>query len=250
MVTGRFKSSTVTTVRLNESAASRISQAKPESGLSAAQIYERDAPGVVLVNAVGVTTSQSAGEYLKGEGGEQAVATGSGFEIDGRGDIVTNWHAVAGAAKITISFRRGDTVTAQLVGKEEADDLALLRAPVGGVALDPIRMGDSNVIKVGDAVFAIGSPFGLGGTLTTGIISALNRRITAPDGMAISGVLQTDAPVNPGNSGGPLINEMGEAIGINSQIESSGNRGGSVGIAFAVPIDAVKRDIVRLVAGR
>jgi putative serine protease PepD len=115
--------------------------------------------------------------------------------------------------------------------------------------LHPLALGDSNTVKVGDAVFVIGDPFGLGGTLTTGVISGLDRRITSPNGRTISNALQTDAPVNPGNSGGPLINNEGEVIGINSQIETSGNHGGSVGIAFAVPIDTAKRELSTLEKG-
>jgi S1-C subfamily serine protease len=244
-ITGRLASST-TTVTVEEREIVPATAATPRLGLTAGQIYRRDEPGVVFVDASGVSESRSADEYLKGEGGEQGTATGSGFEIDGHGDILTNWHAVEGASKITVGFERGHTVTARLVGKEPSYDLALLRIPVAGTTLRPLMLGDSNASKVGDEVLAIGSPFGLGGTLTTGVISALNRQITAPNGTMISGVLQTDAPINPGNSGGPLVNDEGQVIGINSQIETGGNRGGSVGIAFAIPIDAAKRDLSRL----
>jgi S1-C subfamily serine protease len=243
---GWSKSSAATTVAVRESAVSATTAPKPEYGLSAGQIYERDAPGVVFVNTSGVTAAQTAGEYLKDEGGEQATATGSGFEIDVSGDILTNWHAVEGASKITVGFEHGHTVTAQLIGKDASHDLALLRVPVAGVTIHPLVLGESNVVKVGDEVLAIGNPFGLGGTLTTGVISALNRQITAPNGTTINGVLQTDAPVNPGNSGGPLVNDEGQVIGVNSQIETSGSRGGSVGIAFAIPVDTAKRDLPKL----
>jgi S1-C subfamily serine protease len=221
---------------------------KSERGysLTAGQVYQHDEPGIVFVNASGVSGSQSAEEYLKGEGGGQATATGSGFEIDRSGTIITNWHVVEGAAKITIASDYGAVVKAQLVGKVASDDLALLRISVAGRTLHPLRLGNSSAANVGDAVFAIGNPFGLGGTLTTGVISALNRQITAPNGTTISGALQTDTPINPGNSGGPLINDEGEVIGINSQIETSGDRGGNVGIAFAIPIDIVKRDLSKL----
>jgi S1-C subfamily serine protease len=208
VMAGGLKSSTTTsTVAVEERAVAPTTALKQEYGLAASQIYERDAPGVVFVNASGVTAAQSEGEYLKGEGGEQATATGSGFEVDGAGNILTNWHVVEGAAKVTVGFAHGHTVPAQLVGKDASDDLALLRIPVAGVTLHPLILGDSNAVKVGDEVLAIGNPFGLGGTLTTGVISALNRQITAPNGVTISSVLQTDAPVNPGNSGGPLVND-------------------------------------------
>jgi putative serine protease PepD len=196
-----FKSST-TTVTVEARTVSPATAPKQEYGLAAGQVYQRDAPGVVFVNASGVTAAQSAGEYLKGEGGEQATATGSGVEIDGSGNILTNWHVVEGAAKITVGSEHGATVNARLVGKDPSGDLALLRIPIAGLTLHPLSLGNSSAVKVGDEVLAIGNPFGLGGTLTTGVISALNRRITAPNGTTISNILQTDAPVNPGNSGG------------------------------------------------
>jgi S1-C subfamily serine protease len=210
------------------------------------QVYTQDAPGVVLVNAVGVNEAQSPSEYLKGEGGQRGIATGSGFEIDGKGTILTNWHVVAGASKVTVGFERGKTVEAQLLGKDPSDDLAVLRIPTGGLTLHPLALGDSGEAQVGDPVLAIGNPFGLGQTLTTGVVSALQRQITAPSGVSIDNVLQTDAPINPGNSGGPLLNEAGQVIGINSQIETAGERGGSVGIAFAIPIVTAKRELSKL----
>jgi putative serine protease PepD len=136
-----------------------------------------------------------------------------------------------------------------VLGDDPSDDLAMLRIPTGGLTLHPLALGDSSTVQVGDPVLAIGNPFGLTQTLTTGVISALGRRITAPNGVTITGALQTDAPINPGNSGGPLLNEQGEVIGINSQIETSGERGGSVGIAFAVPIDTAKNELAALEKG-
>lgn len=241
-ITGRVMSS-ATTVTIVEGPISPV--LKPTHGylLTAGQIYQRDEPGVVFINASGTSGVQSAEEYMKGEGGGPTTATGSGFEIDRSGTIATNWHVVEGAAKITVGLEHGVLVKARLVGKDASDDLALLRVPIAGVTPHPLILGDSGMVKVGDTVYAIGNPFGLGGTLTTGIISALSRRITSPNGATIGGALQTDAPVNPGNSGGPLVNDGGEVIGINSQIETSGNRGGSVGIAFAIPINTVKRDL-------
>jgi putative serine protease PepD len=113
----------------------------------------------------------------------------------------------------------------------------------------PIVLGDSSQVHVGDPAYAIGNPFGLGDTLTTGVISAVARRIQAPGGATIAGALQTDAPINPGNSGGPLLNQRGEAIGINSQIETGGRGEGSVGIAFAIPINIAKSEFTRLENG-
>jgi S1-C subfamily serine protease len=215
--------------------------------LSAGEIYRRDAPGVVFVHALGVTESQSAGEFLRGEGGREGTASGSGFEIDGHGTVLTNWHVVENAAKVTVGID-GRTVSARLIGKEPSADVAILRIASAGLTLHPLTLGSSSASQVGDPVLAIGSPFGLERTLTTGIISALHRRITAPDGTAIEGVLQTDAPINPGNSGGPLLNAVGEVIGINSQIETSGG-GGSVGIGFAIPIDTARRVVAKSAQG-
>ncbi len=211
--------------------------------LSASEIYARDAPGVVFVSADGVNETRSTTEFLKGEGGEQATATGSGFEIDRNGTILTNWHVIDGATKVTVSFDHGKTVRASVIAKDPSNDLAVLRVPTDSLALHPLTLGDSNRMQVGDPVLAIGNPFGLAQTLTTGVISALGRRITAPNGVTIDGALQTDAPINPGNSGGPLLNETGEVIAINSQIETSGERGGSVGIAFAIPINTAKHEL-------
>jgi S1-C subfamily serine protease len=245
--TGSGLDSSATTVTVQQAPVLSGGLSVNEHPSSAPEVYERDAPGVVFINASGVTQAQTPTEILKGESGErQGTATGSGFEIDGNGDILTNWHILEGASRITIGFKHSHTVTAQLVGKDASHDLALLRVPVGGVTLHPLVLGESNAVKVGDGVLAIGNPFGLGGTLTTGVISALNRQITAPNGATINGVLQTDASVNPGNSGGPLVNDGGEVIGINSQIETSGYRGGSVGIAFAIPVDTAKRDLPKL----
>jgi S1-C subfamily serine protease len=208
--------------------------------LSASEIYARDALGVVFVNASGVSEAQSPSEFLKGEGGDQGTATGSGFEIDGDGTILTNWHVVDGATKVAVGIDHGKTVPASVVGKDPSDDLAVLRISTYGLTLHPLTLGDSSQLQVGDPVLAIGNPFGLESTLTTGVISALERQIQAPNGVTITGALQTDAPINPGNSGGPLLNEDGQVIGINSQIETSGNGGGNVGIAFAIPINTVK----------
>ncbi|MGE5700877.1 MAG: S1C family serine protease [Arthrospira platensis] len=215
--------------------------------LSPRAIYEADAPGVVFVNAAGETQSPSAAEYLKGEGPSgPAVATGSGFEVDGRGTLVTNWHVVQGASRITVGLAPGSSVQASLIGSDPSHDIAVLRIPTGGVVLHPLSLGRSSTVHVGDPAYAIGNPFGLARTLTTGVISALGRRITAPDGVAIGSAMQTDAPINPGNSGGPLLNEHGQVVGINAQIETSGSGGGSVGIAFAIPIETAEQELAKL----
>lgn len=207
---------------------------------TASQVYARDAPGVVFVSATGVVETPSASEYLKGEGGERGTATGSGFEVDGAGTILTNWHVVAGASSVTVGVGHGRVVPAVIVAKDPSRDVAVLRIAPGALVLHPLSLGDSRGVRVGEPVSVIGNPFGLERTLTTGIISALQRKLTAPNGVTIENVMQTDAPINPGNSGGPLLDADGDVIGINSQIETGGERGGSVGIGFAIPIDAAK----------
>jgi S1-C subfamily serine protease len=149
-------------------------------GLTARQIYEADAPGVVFVNASGVTQAESASEYVNGEGGQEGTATGSGFEIDGRGTILTNWHVVEDAAKVTVSFDGGKSVQAQVIGKDPSSDIALLRVPTDGVTVNPLALGDSGAAHVGDSVLAIGNPFGLGGTLTTGVFRRSGARSPPP----------------------------------------------------------------------
>jgi S1-C subfamily serine protease len=234
------------TVTVQQTLATPVSAPDGGRAFSARRIYERDAPGVVFISAAGVSQAQSPGEFLRGEGGEQGTVTGSGFEIDADGTILTNWHVVAGASKITVGLEHGRSVEARVIGKDPSDDIAVLRIPTTGLVLHPLVLGDSSQARVGDPVLAIGNPFGLARTLTTGIVSAVERQIQAPDGVTIGNVLQTDAPINPGNSGGPLLNETGEAIGINSQIETGAEHSGSVGIAFAIPIDAAKAELRRL----
>jgi S1-C subfamily serine protease len=238
--------STTKTVTLDETQVVSSNAWAYGGGLSARQVYERDAPGVVFVNARGVSESQSPAEFLRGEGGQQGTSTGSGFEVGGHGTILTNWHVVEGASKVTVGLEHGHTVEASIVGKDPSQDIAVLQIPTAGLTLHPLAPGDSSKARVGDSVFAIGNPFGLARTLTTGVVSALAREIQAPNGLTIRGVLQTDAPINPGNSGGPLLNEYGQVIGINSQIETGGARGGSVGIAFAIPINTAISELIKL----
>jgi putative serine protease PepD len=176
-------------------------------------------------------------------------ASGSGFVISDDGYIVTNEHVVAEATSFTVRIgEKGKTVPATLVGADATTDLALLKVdPAQTGTLHPIALGESNDAVVGDQVIAIGSPFGLQSTLTSGIVSALNRSIQSPSGATISGALQTDAAINPGNSGGPLINSAGKVIGVNAQIASSS--GGNTGVGFAIAIDTVKSAIAKLKAG-
>jgi S1-C subfamily serine protease len=213
-------------------------------------IYVRDAPGVVFITSTIVQKGESPfGLFGEGETQRRGAASGSGIVIDANGTILTNWHVVENAIKVTVSLEKGKTVNAQVVGKDPSNDLAVLRIPPDGLALHPLTLGDSSRVQVGDPVLAIGNPFDLERTLTTGVISALQRRITAPNGFSIDNVLQTDAPINPGNSGGPLLDASGHVIGINSQIETGGGSGGSVGMGFAVPINTAKSELAQLEKG-
>jgi S1-C subfamily serine protease len=239
----------VTTVQESPTAAvpSNASQ-QSGAGLTPHQVYVKDAPGVAFVTSTIVQKSESPFS-LGGESQRQGTATGSGIVIDGNGTILTNYHVIENAVKVTVSFEKGKTVEAQVVGKDPSNDLAVLRVHPDGLTLHPLTLGNSSAAQVGDPVYAIGNPFDLERTLTTGVVSALQRQITAPNGFTIDNVLQTDAPINPGNSGGPLLNTAGEVIGINSQIETGGTSNGSVGIGFAVPINTAKSEIAQLEKG-
>lgn len=242
---------TVTTVQAAAAPIAPSNASHSNSGLTPHDIYVRDAPGVAFVTSTVVEQGESSPFNLFG-GGEaqrQGVATGSGIVIDNNGTILTNYHVVENAVKVQVSFEKGKNVEAKVIGKDPSHDLAILRIPTDGLTLHPLTLGDSGIVQVGDPVLAIGNPFDLERTLTTGVISALQRTITAPNGFTIDNVLQTDAPINPGNSGGPLLNAAGEVIGINSQIETGGSGGGSVGIGFAVPINLAKSELSQLEKG-
>ncbi len=243
--------STVTTVQSTAPIApSNASQTT--TGLTPHEIYVRDAPGVVFVTSTVVEKGESSPFNLFGgedEAQRQGKATGSGIVIDGSGTILTNYHVIENAVKVQVSLEKGENVEAKVVGKDPSDDLAVLRIPTDGLTLHPLTLGDSSKAQVGDPVLAIGNPFDLERTLTTGVVSALHREITAPNGFTIDNVLQTDAPINPGNSGGPLLNAAGEVIGLNSQIETGGSGDGSVGIGFAVPINTAKAQLAQLEKG-
>jgi S1-C subfamily serine protease len=237
------------TVLQQESAPIAPSNASQQKGaLTPHQIYERTAPGVAYITSTIVRQSESPFGFGEGQT-QQGTATGSGFVINADGTILTNYHVVENATKVTVSFEHGKAVAAKVIGKDPSNDLAVLRIPTEGVTLHPLKLGDSAKAQVGDPVLAIGNPFGLERTLTTGVVSALQRQITSPNGFTIDNVIQTDAPINPGNSGGPLLNAAGEVIGINSQIETGGSGGGSVGIGFAVPINTAERELGQLEKG-
>jgi S1-C subfamily serine protease len=245
---------TTTVIRQPPLAASGANRESVSSGLTAADIYKRYAPGVVFIRSEIVQQVDNPFDFFGGGGGgtQRSEATGSGFVIDAAGDILTNNHVIAGARNnVTVQFADHRTVKARVVGTDPSSDLALLKVDPEGLDLKPLPLGSSKDVQVGDPTIAIGNPFGLDRTLTTGVVSALQRHIRAPNGFGIDNVIQTDAAINPGNSGGPLIDAAGRVIGINSQIETGGGGGnGNVGIGFAVPIDTAKQILGTLKRGQ
>jgi S1-C subfamily serine protease len=215
-------------------------------GRSVREIYKQEGRGVVFIQSQGVTTD--SGSPFGGP--QQGTATGSGFVVDEDGTIVTNAHVVEGADSVEVRFaENGDFVHADVKGVDTSTDIAVLEIDPADVQdLTPIPLGDSSKVQVGDAVIAIGNPFGYSRTVTTGIVSGLQREIQAPNGFTIPDVIQTDASINPGNSGGPLLDANGRVIGINSQIATGGGQG-SVGIGFAVPVNTAKELLPELKAG-
>src|ERR687885_614589 len=211
-----------------------------EGGLTPRDIYKRAAPGVVFIRAQVVEQTPSPFDFGFPEE-QRGEATGSGFAIDRKGTILTNAHVVAGATRVQVQLADKRIVDARILGRDESSDLAALRLPGGRGELPPLPLGSSRSVQVGDPTIAIGNPFGLERTLTTGVVSATKRTIQAPDGFEIDGVIQTDAAINPGNSGGPLLDAAGRVIGINSQIETGGSGNGNVGIGFAIPIDSARK---------
>jgi S1-C subfamily serine protease len=200
--------------------------------LSAAVLYQKAAPGVVTI------TTELARRGRVGEG------TGSGIVLDTTGNILTNAHVIAGASQIQVTFSDGHTAAATLAGENTRADLAVVHVSVAASSLHPLVLGDSNTVRVGDAAYAIGAPFGLAESMTAGIVSGLNR---SNNSSGLTGLIQTDAPINPGNSGGALLNAQGQVIGINDSIESP--VAGNVGVGFAISINAVKQLLNSLEGG-
>jgi S1-C subfamily serine protease len=252
LLTGAVKSSGGGTTTIEQSTAAPIvskSGNESESGNTVDQIYKADGDGVAFIESeLEATESESFNPFIEPESQSGGTATGSGIVIDDKGHILTNNHVIEGASKIEVKLGESDRqYTAEVVGTDPASDLALIKVEAPTSELDPLPLGDSSKMEVGDPVVAIGNPFGLDRTVTSGIVSALQRQIQAPNGFSIDNVIQTDAAINPGNSGGPLINAAGEVIGINSQIETGGGgAAGNVGIGFAIPINTAKSVISEL----
>ena len=250
-VTGDLGGGTTTVVRTSPApaAATRVAD---DQRLSVAEIYDRAASGVVQITS---TTSGTSDDEITPDifpvdprELQPQQALGSGFVIDKAGYIVTNYHVIEGADEIEVSFSNQDTLEAKIVGTDPSTDIAVLRVQSSPRGLTPLEFGDSDDVRVGDPVVAIGNPFGLDRTATAGIVSAVQRRsITAPNGFTIDHVIQTDAPINTGNSGGPLLDDEAHVIGVNTAISTAPGNVGNVGIGFAVPSNTVKEVVAQLI---
>ena len=216
---------------------------------SLAQLYKDDAPGVVDITVELPTSSNTPSfPFSQPNQSQKAEAEGTGFEIDTNGNILTAQHVVANATAITVTFQDGSTAKATVVGTDKSTDTAVIHVDVSSSKLHPLALGDSSSVEPGQSVVAIGSPFSLPETMTAGIVSATDRTITAPNKFSITGAIQTDAAINHGNSGGPLIDTAtNTVIGINDQIETDTND--NAGIGFAVPINSSKSVAQTLIAG-
>ena len=209
------------------------------------QIYKADGNGVAFIESqLEPQESELLNPFGEPEAESGGIATGSGFVIDDEGHILTNNHVIEGASKVEVKLGESEKeYEAEVVGADPGTDIALLKVEAPSKELHPLTLGHSSEVEVGDPVVAIGNPFGLDRTVTSGIVSALQRQIQAPNGFSINHVIQTDAAINPGNSGGPLIDSGGAVIGINSQIATGGGGDGNVGIGFAIPIDTIRAEI-------
>jgi S1-C subfamily serine protease len=248
--TGNLGGGDTTVVQTSPSLTASAAPASAGPELTVSEIYARTAPGVVQITStsrVGDNPTVVPGFVLPRVEPQQAL--GSGFVIDKAGHIVTNYHVIEGADQIEVSFSNQDTLRATVVGSDPSTDIAVLRVHSSSRGLAPLAFGNSDRVRVGDTVVAIGNPFGLRRTATAGIVSAVQERtITAPNGYPIDHVIQTDAQINSGNSGGPLLNDRGEVIGVNSQIARADGSTGNVGIGFAVPSNTVEQVVAQLVA--
>ena len=246
-MSGDLGGGTTTVVRTSP-APTAAAPVADDGRLTVSEIYARAAPGVVQITSTAAATDNPSSFPFEQQAAPQQ-ALGSGFVIDKTGHIVTNYHVIEGADQIEVSFSNQDTLSATIVGSDPSTDIAVLRVQSSSRGLAPLAFGNSDNVRVGDPVVAIGNPFGLRRTATAGIVSAVQERtITAPNGYPIDHVIQTDAQINSGNSGGPLLSARGEVIGVNSQIARADGSTGNVGIGFAVPSNTVKEVVTQLTA--
>ena len=219
-------------------------------GLDARGLYASAAPGVVDITVQSRSTDAAATTPFGGAAPQsQTTASGTGFVVDGNGHIVTAAHVVDGATSVTVKFDDGTTRKATVLGQDDATDVAVIKVDPSGLTLHPLELGSSASVGVGAPVAAIGDPFGYERSLSTGIVSGVDRTIQAPNGFTVAHAIQTDAAMNPGNSGGPVLAADGKVVGIADQIATDGSAEQSSGVGFAVPIDLVKSALATLERG-
>jgi putative serine protease PepD len=249
LLTGAGDHATTTTITQAPTTAA-ASDSSSATGLDASALYASTAAGVVDITSRGATNSSPSNSPFGAPQQQDTTATGTGFVVDGKGHIITAAHVVDGASSITVTFQDGTTRKATVLGKDNATDVAALSVDPSGLTLRPLTLGSSASLAVGDAVAAIGDPFTYQRSMSTGIVSGLDRTISAPNGFTVAHAIQTDASLNPGNSGGPVLDASGKVIGIVDQIATNGSSGTSSGVGFAVPIDLVKSELASLEAGK
>lgn len=241
-VVGLMRGGSTHTVTVLEQSGSPVANVSSNQ-LNISEIAQRYTKSVVEIVATSSSFSQSPYPYGNSKGSQ---SEGTGWVYDSAGHIVTNNHVIDGASSMKVTFSDGSSYKATVTGTDPSTDIAVLKVNAPSSMLAPLTLGDSSKVVVGDGVVAIGDPFGLTGTVTTGIVSAVNREIQSPDGSPVEGAIQTDAAINHGNSGGPLFDLQGDVIGVTSQIES--DSGGSDGVGFAIPSNTVKASVTQLIA--
>jgi S1-C subfamily serine protease len=242
---GTTTHSVTTTVVQPSRAAALPTSFSPARGLSVNQIYRQASPGVVDIVVSSTTSGSGLGQL--GLGSQQTQGEGAGVVYDSQGDILTDEHVVSGATSVTVKFQDGTSAPAKVLGTDPSTDVAVIRVNVPSSELHPIPLADSSAAAVGDPVVAIGSPFSLPETTTTGIVSSVGRSIQAPNQYTITGAIQTDAAINPGNSGGPLLDASGHVLGLNDQIQTQS--GSSAGVGFATPSNTDARIANAIIGG-
>ncbi|MFZ1997398.1 MAG: trypsin-like peptidase domain-containing protein [Solirubrobacteraceae bacterium] len=246
------KSVTTTVVQQGSTNSTEPTSFKGSTGLSINQIYKSASPGVVDILVTAQSQNQGFG-FFGGQGGV-TQGEGAGVVYDSNGDILTDEHVVANATSVKVNFQDGKSAPAKVLGTDPSTDVAVIHVDVPASQLHPIALADSALAQVGDPVVAIGSPFSLPETATTGIVSQTGRSIHAPNGYTIPNAVQTDAAINPGNSGGPLLDANGHVLGLNDQIETNnqtaGGEGSSSGVGFAIPSNTVKEIATQIIGGQ
>jgi len=249
---------TTTVVERASATATPTANTSTGNGVNPASLYAQVSPGVVDITAQSTVTNNGSNGFFSpfgGGGTESQTDSGAGFEVDASGDILTAAHVVSGASQITVTLQSGQTRPARLLGIDTATDTAVIKVDPSGLTLHPLALGSDSQLVVGDFLAAIGDPFGYDRSLSTGVVAGLDRTIQAPNGFTIAHAIQTDAALNPGNSGGPVLDQSGQVIGIADQIATDGGTQGSgteqnSGVGFAVPIDLVKAELSELEKGQ